>query len=417
MWASPAEARCWYEGPSWARFKVCNYEGPEGTPIETVTDELRRLDPTTTEGWQQIDQQLNNAATLIQEADKAIACYDNVAQCARETFNPILEQVLPDQLEAIIDRNFGHSTNKFEILEQLRNDNQIVILGSELSYEEYQLAGAAAAGSYVSGSATGIAYMQDLARRQYSTLSRNAQAEFDTYIQRNQQVSENALQDFQQQLSPERLFGMMYAVAMTGEQPNLSFDISVSDTRPTIEVKWVTFGRSERFLSESITLPNTHNIALVINGFPELSASGQSPTSGVDRSGFADSYQTIALAPGFSPDPYGFNTDGRRSGGDYQQTCEGTSGYFDASDLPDFILDWQGQGTFSVAAEAYENSDLMLIVRPEDESFVACNDDWEDSSDPKVTVSNASAIRYGIWVGEYNQSSGGGYRLFVTEYD
>lgn len=37
---SDAEANCWYEGPWWARVKVCDYEGASGTPIEDVQREI-----------------------------------------------------------------------------------------------------------------------------------------------------------------------------------------------------------------------------------------------------------------------------------------------------------------------------------------------------------------------------------------
>lgn len=135
----------------------------------------------------------------------------------------------------------------------------------------------------------------------------------------------------------------------------------------------------------------------------------------VERIRFLDWYQRERLDPGFLPDPWYFSTSNIISGGSIPIECSTGTGYFDSGSSPDFVLEWTGQGPFTIVAEATNDSDLMMYVRPESANFHLCTDDTY-GLDPGMTITAGPGI-YGIWIGNYGSPNGGTYNLYVTELE
>lgn len=121
-------------------------------------------------------------------------------------------------------------------------------------------------------------------------------------------------------------------------------------------------------------------------------------------------YGTANLRPGFMPDPHqrvltaGGNINTRTSGP--APAC----GY--VASAPDYRLNWAGGSTLNIYAIA--SGDTTLLINMPNGSW-QCNDDGGSGSNPLISISNAPAGQYDIWVGTYSSNTIGGARLRISE--
>lgn len=123
------------------------------------------------------------------------------------------------------------------------------------------------------------------------------------------------------------------------------------------------------------------------------------------------SYGAVALAAGFTPDPY---AEAIVSGGEVATDYLGQDCAGFAAVAPDFRLHWAGTSAqLRMFFTAEDGGDTTLLVNAPDESWY-CNDDT-DGRDPMVTLNNPVAGQYDIWVGSYNAGAYVSGSLFVSE--
>lgn len=110
-------------------------------------------------------------------------------------------------------------------------------------------------------------------------------------------------------------------------------------------------------------------------------------------------YGSVALAPGFGPDPYSVDVV---SGGEVAASYLGGSCVGHAAVAPDYRLNWAGGGQeLRIFFEADDGGDATLLVNLPDGSW-ACNDDSAIGvRDPLLVLATPAAGQYDIWVGSY----------------
>jgi len=133
-----------------------------------------------------------------------------------------------------------------------------------------------------------------------------------------------------------------------------------------------------------------------------LHAAAAALTAAMQTPGTAPSYGELSLSAGFTPDP---QTVTVRAGGaidafDLGPEC---AGYI--SDAPGVALDYRA-GALDLYLSATSAADTTLIVRTPAGTYL-CNDDYGDTFNPGVEISDPETGRYEIWVGTY--SAGVGY--------
>jgi len=119
-------------------------------------------------------------------------------------------------------------------------------------------------------------------------------------------------------------------------------------------------------------------------------------------------FGTIALSPGFLPDPHVVTG---RSGGaqNSQQWASNCRGW--VSGTPDHLFRANSHfGNLRVMANS--STDTTLVVRTPSGQYL-CNDDSEGTN-PLISSSFAPGT-YAIWIGSYNQGDSAQYRLGFTE--
>jgi len=132
--------------------------------------------------------------------------------------------------------------------------------------------------------------------------------------------------------------------------------------------------------------------------------------------GSQSNFGRASLSPGFVPDPHnvaitsGGNIDARamRLG----RRCVGS-----VTRQPDFILDLTGRSRrLRFFFDAQGNGDTSLIIN-DSRSRWRCNDDSRRSVNPEVTIRNARAGQYDVWVGSYSAGQSIQGTLSITELD
>ena len=109
----------------------------------------------------------------------------------------------------------------------------------------------------------------------------------------------------------------------------------------------------------------------------------------------APTYGETSLAAGFMPDPHEISLT---AGGGVNTATEGPApvcGFVAAA--PDYRLQWGG-GSLNVYAVS--DADITLLINMPDASW-QCSDDF-NGTNPALSLANAPAGQYDIWVGTYN---------------
>jgi hypothetical protein len=149
----------------------------------------------------------------------------------------------------------------------------------------------------------------------------------------------------------------------------------------------------------------------IVNPMEGNSASAVEGTLDVSA---APNFGTIALATGFTPDPFTTNIV---SGGsiDISTLNLGAEcrGFVTAS--PDFQLELSGTSA-RLRIFVVGEGDTTLVVNGADGQWW-CNDDSSGTVNPMVEFTNAPAGFYDVWVGSFNTGTAVGGTLYITEQD
>jgi len=142
------------------------------------------------------------------------------------------------------------------------------------------------------------------------------------------------------------------------------------------------------------------------------SAMGQQAATGALDPEVEPTFGEMTLAPGFAPDPY---TVDILSGGEVNVGMlalgAGCIGY--AAAEPDFSLNLSGaMPLLNIGFTSGDDMDTTLIVRGPSGEY-ACNDD-ANGMDPEISLSNAVAGQYDVWVGTYLDDYSDGV-LYVSQ--
>ncbi|MDQ3032768.1 MAG: hypothetical protein M3Y87_10150 [Myxococcota bacterium] len=117
---------------------------------------------------------------------------------------------------------------------------------------------------------------------------------------------------------------------------------------------------------------------------------------------------TIALAPGFSPDPHELAgvAGGATPASSFGESCRGYVGT-----EPDHLLQLGGDfPALTITADA--TSDLTMVVQRPDGTY-ACNDDFR-GLDPGISGAHPAGT-YRVWIGTYSSTAAGApYTLSVS---
>lgn len=121
-------------------------------------------------------------------------------------------------------------------------------------------------------------------------------------------------------------------------------------------------------------------------------------------------YGSVRLFPGFRPDPH---TVRIAAGGDVNaRQISGCVGWI--AEAPDYQVFWNGAGGLPLTFHAVSSeADLTLVINDPHGQWL-CNDD-ADGLNPVLTLPNATAGRYDVWVGTYSSGRLANSELRVTE--
>ena len=104
-------------------------------------------------------------------------------------------------------------------------------------------------------------------------------------------------------------------------------------------------------------------------------------------------FDTMNLEAGFTPDP---STRTIAAGGGDRYTQGECTGFINNS-APDIDLNWTG-GESTLTLSAASATDIMLVVYTPDGRWL-CDDDSAGELNAKLTLRNARAGNYNIWIG------------------
>ncbi len=173
-------------------------------------------------------------------------------------------------LNGFISRNFGHVTNKQELQANLRQKG-ILILGYELSHEEYIAALTAAGQSAASANPAPLGkYFFNLGTKSYETMSKNILSAVDQAPQtlKDKYGSQlNEVNDLKKIVNPMFLANGLATYISTGKTPKLPRISSLSKFGFKFGV--LSYTRGEQFFNKKVPLPNTHQPYILIT-LPEV---------------------------------------------------------------------------------------------------------------------------------------------------
>lgn len=128
--------------------------------------------------------------------------------------------------------------------------------------------------------------------------------------------------------------------------------------------------------------------------------------------GSSSNFGRTSLAPGFTPDPFQVSVV---SGGALHvpslNLANGCVGY--ATSDPDYIIDISGAMSYlSIYVEG--SGDTGLVINDANGGW-HCDDDSHSGTNPRVTLYNASAGQYDIWISSYSSGESISGTLNLTE--
>jgi len=140
------------------------------------------------------------------------------------------------------------------------------------------------------------------------------------------------------------------------------------------------------------------------------------PTGGLSPMS-APNFGTIALATGFTPDPYVIDVV---SGGSVdvvaQNIGNACTGF--ATEAPDFRLNWTGGSTeLGIYFSSTMGEDPTLIISDAYGNWL-CNDDYstsDNSLDPAIFINAAPSGQYDIWIGSFSATDSIAGQLNIVE--
>lgn len=130
--------------------------------------------------------------------------------------------------------------------------------------------------------------------------------------------------------------------------------------------------------------------------------------------GSSSNFGRTSLSPGFTPDPFRVSIV---SGGALTVSslglASGCVGY--ATSDPDYILDLTGNTSF-LAIYNEGDGDTGLVVNDPNGAW-HCDDDSHSGTDPRISLYNAPAGQYDVWVTSYSSGDNISGTLHVTELE
>jgi hypothetical protein len=122
--------------------------------------------------------------------------------------------------------------------------------------------------------------------------------------------------------------------------------------------------------------------------------------------GLTPEFGTVQLSAGFAPEPHQVALT---AGGDLDLSVDDCS-YGYVSQAPSYELTYSGSGNTDLHFYVRSNDDTTLLINTPNGSWV-CDDDSLGDGNPQLTMTDAPAGVYDIWVGTYS-----GQRASATLY-
>jgi hypothetical protein len=144
--------------------------------------------------------------------------------------------------------------------------------------------------------------------------------------------------------------------------------------------------------------------------FTETTNVAAQPQSTCPDPSLEATYGTILLDEGFNPDPHSENIEA--GGQNRMDLCMNTSIQATVATNPDYLLAYETSGNSTLTLFVQTPTDsVLLVVTPWDEWLI--DDDSAGNSDGLISIPNATAGWYSIWVGAYGTGQPG--TLFISE--
>lgn len=175
-------------------------------------------------------------------------------------------------------------------------------------------------------------------------------------------------------------------------------DDSHTDLNPLVQIPNAGDGLYLVFVG-SYTQGTYQNATLYISESNPGSGSISSSSSGMPDLSLEPTYGRVSLIAPFSTDPH---TVSISAGGSVDVDVTGC-GYGYVARAPDYNLTYSGSGSTLYFFVRSDEDTTLLINRP-DASWI-CDDDSLGDSNPVVTIPNAGAGLYNIWVGTYSSEA------------
>lgn len=139
-------------------------------------------------------------------------------------------------------------------------------------------------------------------------------------------------------------------------------------------------------------------------------AAGLAAASCLASSAEAQTFGSVNLRAGFTPDPYRttVTSGGSISARSLFNNCTGW-----VADNIDFVV-YYSAGSFNLTISATSQADTTLIVQAPDGRWY-CDDDSGPGLNPSITIGNPNSGRYAVWVGSYRQGEYARATLSVSE--
>ena len=126
---------------------------------------------------------------------------------------------------------------------------------------------------------------------------------------------------------------------------------------------------------------------------------GSGSVEGTPDLSLGATYGSVSLSAPFSPDPHSVSLS---AGGSVDVDVSGC-GYGYVARAPDYNFTYSGSGN-ALYFFVRSDEDTTLLINKPDASWI-CDDDSLGDSNPVVTIPNAGAGLYNIWVGTYSSEA------------